>query len=526
MIAGMIGPRTGSGPEIEVEGGDVVKAKRVGGQLARIRGLRKLAVIGCAAGHLSCGHHTLAQTAAPNAARLSNRDPNAETVMKITAPFTVTAVGDIIEPQPLYSNDPAFQKLVARIRQADVGFGNMESSLVDFHTFQGPVAGTEAPLEMGDAIKAMGITLMSRANNHTFDGGVMGMISTDEALDKLGIVHAGTGRNLQEARAAHYFETPKGRVGLVSLYSVDDSSNYGPNYAKTEATYRNGNIGGAPGLNPLHLTTYHVVSPEQLQTLRQIAGSVYGSRGRDSGGVASAGAAGSVGTAGIERFRFFDEWYQGGADVGSLHYEMNPNDEKDILQSVRNGKVYSDFMIVTIHAHQTTNYGAQGIGGVDHNAADFVVKLAHDSVDNGADMFVAHGVHALHGVEIYNGKPIFYGVSNFVFQFGLQFGSGYDIMANEKGMSALENPASQETVLTSSRFEGGKLKEVRLYPVDLGGSRRPISQMGIPLTPSPDEAQRILKELQEYSQPFGTKISIEDNVGVIRVDAGRNGHDK
>jgi len=43
--------------------------------------------------------------------------------------------------------------------------------------------------------------------------------------------------------------------------------------------------------------------------------------------------------------------------------------------------------------------------------------------------------------------------------------------------------------------------------------------MGIPLTPSPGEAQRILKELQEYSRPFGTKISIEDNVGVIHIDA-------
>ncbi len=75
--------------------------------------------------------------------------------MKIKAPFVVTAVGDIIEPQPLYSDDPAFQKLVERIRQADIGFGNMESSLVDFRTFQGPVAGTEAPLETGDAIKAM-----------------------------------------------------------------------------------------------------------------------------------------------------------------------------------------------------------------------------------------------------------------------------------------------------------------------------------------------------------------------------------
>lgn len=54
----------------------------------------------------------------------------------------------------------------------------------------------------------------------------MGMISTDEALDKLGIAHAGIGRNLQEARAACYIETPKGRVALVSLYSVDDSSGY------------------------------------------------------------------------------------------------------------------------------------------------------------------------------------------------------------------------------------------------------------------------------------------------------------
>jgi len=92
-------------------------------------------------------------------------------------------------------------------------------------------------------------------------------------------------------------------------------------------------------------------------------------------------------------------------------------------------------------------------------------------------------------------------------------------MANEKGMSGFENPASQEAILTTSHFENGKLSEVRLYPVDLGGSRRTISRMGIPLTPSPEEAQRILKEMQEFSKPFGTKISIEDNVGVIRIGA-------
>lgn len=157
---------------------------------------------------------------AANAAERSNRDVKAETVMKISAPLTVAAVGDIIEPQPLYSSDPGFQKLIDNIRKADVGFGNMESTLVDFRHFQGAVAGTEAPLEMGEAIKAMGITIMNHANNHTFDGGVNGMISTDEMLDKLGIVHSGTGRDLQEARAAHFQETPKGRVGLVGMFSV------------------------------------------------------------------------------------------------------------------------------------------------------------------------------------------------------------------------------------------------------------------------------------------------------------------
>jgi len=120
-------------------------------------------------------------------------------------------------------------------------------------------------------------------------------------------------------------------------------------------------------------------------------------------------------------------------------------------------------------------------------------------------------------VEIYKGKPIFYDVSNFVFQFGLQFGRGYDILDNERHMSGLENPASEITVLATSHYDHGKLTEVRLYPADLGGARRPISRMGIPLTPPPAEAQAILRDMQQYSRPFGTKIAIENNVGVIRV---------
>ncbi len=465
---------------------------------------------------LSASDGLAAAPADGNALRQSARDRNAEIVMKITAPFTVAAVGDILMPQPLNREEPGFQKLTDLIRKADVGFGNMESSLVDFRHFDGPIDGSQAPLEMGEALKTMGITMMSRANNHTFDGGVAGMISTDDMLDRLGITHAGTGRNLQAARAPRYRETPKGRVGLVSMFSLDDVGSYGRMYAKAEATYREGDHGGAPGMNPLHLTTHRVIRPEQLQVLKDIAGSVYGER---------VNVLRPAGEGKPERFRFFGEWYEAGSEVGALHYEMNPNDARDILHSIRNGKVVSDFMIATIHVHQVSDYrnivAGERIGmreGWDHGTPDFMIRLAHDSIDNGADMFVAHGVHSLRGVEIYKDKPVFYGLSNFVFQSGIEV-EPHDVLASAARRPSGDFPATRDALLATSHFDNGRLTEVRLYPADLGGTSRPLSRNGIPATPSPEDAQRILKAVQEYSKPFGTRITIENNIGVIRLGA-------
>ncbi|WP_323013206.1 CapA family protein, partial [Devosia sp.] len=279
---------------------------------------------------------------------MHGRKLEAEIVMKIETPFAVAAVGDLIAPQPLARQDQRFRALVERIAEADVGFANMESSLIDFSRFEnGAIAGTAAPLRMGEAIKAMGVTMVSRANNHTFDCGVMGMIATDAALDALDIVHAGTGPNLQEARAARCRETGKGRAGLVSFYSIADTGHFGPTYARTEATARVGSVGGAPGVNPLHVTGYNVVSQGQLDTLKELARDIYSER---------PGATVPACDAHPERFRFFDQWYQVGEDVGAIHYDMDAADRQGILASVRNGKIYADFLIATVHAHQTTRF--------------------------------------------------------------------------------------------------------------------------------------------------------------------------
>jgi poly-gamma-glutamate synthesis protein (capsule biosynthesis protein) len=64
-------------------------------------------------------------------------------------------------------------------------------------------------------------------------------------------------------------------------------------------------------------------------------------------------------------------------------------------------------------------------------------------------------------------------------------------------------------------YEAKALKEVRLYPIDLGFGR-PIPQRGRPVLAQGDTAQAILAWLQTLSEPFGTQITIDGDVGVIR----------
>ena len=112
--------------------------------------------------------------------------------------------------------------------------------------------------------------MMTTANNHTLDAGAEGMYETHRLLEEAGILHAGTGRNLAEARMARTAATTKGTVAAIGMYSIDASSN--PPRTRFDATAT------TPGLNPLHLNVLNVVSAEQMKSLKQIRDSVYARR--------------------------------------------------------------------------------------------------------------------------------------------------------------------------------------------------------------------------------------------------------
>jgi poly-gamma-glutamate capsule biosynthesis protein CapA/YwtB (metallophosphatase superfamily) len=452
-------------------------------------------------------------------------DEARELAMKITTPFTIATVGDIIEMRPIGQDpDPDFQNVLQIVRSADVAAANMENSIVDLATFTGSRKGSAATKEVAQDIRSMGFRFINRANNWML---VQEMDSTNYYLDQAEIVHMGSGKDLQDARSVHYLETPKGRIGMIGMVST--GHNPLPDKA---ATYAQGNNPGTPGVDPISLTRYLVLSQDQFDALRKIRDSLYEHRADVSYPVDPLS-----GKEPADQLDLFGNLYKVGGKPGDFSYSMNPRDLRDILTNIRSGKEYSDFMIANIHSHDA-NSALQYEAFSDY-PPEFLIELAHKCIDNGADIFFGHGVHVIRGVEIYKGKPIFYGLSDFVYQLNLttsmvpregvaaaaQAGLTPTEMSN-LGWAPFMKQANMQGILATSHFENGRLTEVRLYPLDL----RPgdvISRKSTPHLATGEYAKQILGLEQERSKPFGTKIDIEGDVGVIHVtstmttDAGR-----
>jgi poly-gamma-glutamate synthesis protein (capsule biosynthesis protein) len=241
------------------------------------------------------------------------------------------------------------------------------------------------------------------------------------------------------------------------MFSIDPSSNNRSRF--TDATEN------MPGLNPLHVTPYNVVTAEHMQALKKIRDAIYARRPEVHVPVAPVAADEPAG-----RLRLFQTAFTAGPHPGDLTYEIDPADLKGIITSVRVGKQLADFLVVAIHCHQ--NSFAFQAYSQDHSTPNFLIELAHQVIDNGADAFVGHGVHNLRGVEIYKGKPIFYGVSSFFYHRGAA-PEITSLSAGRAGVNELED--NLETLLTTSRFEDGSWWRSASIP-DLGKIERDPSR--------------------------------------------------
>lgn len=419
--------------------------------------------------------------------------------------FTFAATGDLIYLRPMLrtieAKSPAMLKL---LREADVTFGNFETSVLDLETFAGsPQAESGGTWMLGDPrasddLAKMGFDIVSHANNHVTDWGVEGLLETDRHLDRVGLVHAGSGASLAAARAPRYVDLPAGRVSLVAA-----TSSFPPMSRAADAL---GEVRPRAGVNALRTNRTRLVPPEDMAAFARAA---------------KTEPTKPVTLDGVRYAPTTDP-----ALAATLSYELNGSDEAANLLAIRQAHQNSNFTVFSLHNHEPGNWSQA--------PADFAQGFAHKVIDAGADAFVGHGPHQLRGIEIYKGKPIFYSLGNFAMmnnsldvvppdmyeQYGVTPGTATTPeMLQARAAKRFAEQELYESVIALSRYQDGRLTEVRLYPIDLGVDAEGAAK-GVPTLAAAALAQRILERLQRLSAPFGTNIAIEKGVGIIRIGNG------
>jgi poly-gamma-glutamate synthesis protein (capsule biosynthesis protein) len=430
--------------------------------------------------------------------------------------MTMALTGDTLITQKLsVHTEPPFTKMIELIRGADMAFTNFEMLLHDYEPYPSTESGgtyMRAEPSIAKELLWAGFDMVARANNHSGDYGVEGARLTTKYLAEAGLVQAGVGESLREAREARFLDTDKGRVGLISTSSTfPDQSRAGVSWGDTRAR---------PGLNPLRFSATTVLTRPQFDALRSAlagAGKLAGAAANDAGAT--------------EMTAFGQRFVVG--DKQASRSEPNKADLEGMAAVVRNASKVADYTIVNSHTHE---------GGADrYTPPQFFVTFAHAMIDAGADIVTASGPHVLRGIEIYKDKPIFYGLANFVFEnetllrqppenyepLGMTQESGAgvgDFNERRSNNDTTGFPADArfwESVIATTRFSGKKLTEIRLYPITLG-FKKPRSQRGWPMLADEELGRKIIDDVSKFSTPFGTRVQFKDGVGLVSLGVTRS----
>lgn len=376
------------------------------------------------------------------------RDFTRELANKMRGSYVVAATGSLLMQDPV--GRQASPEIQRTLKEAHTTIGHLEFYQVD--NPQAPVQ--TLPRELAKDVGELGLDLVGLGDSR---GGEVTMRAALDALGQLGIPVA------QGDRRPAFQHLASGRAALIS------------------------------GPNPIRLSTAKYVTAEQLAQLKQIRDSIVARRLEPD-------VARPIGIPEdlLDRVQIFSDTFILGPVTGEIREELNAEDRQANLQAVRYVKQYADYVAFSMPMPPSPKGDHFEAAASPHEA---VRALVHDLVDNGMDLYVGYGNHAVQGIEIYKGRPLFYNLGN---------------LSVHRGESTA---GTRTAFLATSRYQDGVLQEVRVYPVDLGANplERPASTLGVPMTPSIEAANRALADLQRASDAFGTRMAVENGVGIVRV---------
>jgi poly-gamma-glutamate capsule biosynthesis protein CapA/YwtB (metallophosphatase superfamily) len=267
---------------------------------------------------------------------------------------TLILTGDI---NLMNVDDPAepFRKIVGELRAADVIFGNMECCL---HL---PASRHSSTNEGFFADPGVGGEALKYAGIHAVgiannvNYGAANIAASIARLDEVGVLHVGAGPNRAAARAPAIVERNGLRVGILQRSSV---------YWPTD--HEAGD--DAPGIAVLRGHTAYQVPA-----------------GRLAPGIPPANRPGVP--------PVIITW-------------ADPTYVAEFRNDIEALRAQVDVVVASCH------------WGLGREPLQYMTEIARAAIDAGADVVMGHGPHYSLPVELYNGRPIFYGLGNLCFKTG------------------------------------------------------------------------------------------------------------
>ena len=428
--------------------------------------------------------------------------------------LTVTGTGDalFVARFPNYY-DSQKKEISNFINSHDLKITNLETNLSDFGSFGNSYSGgtwINTPKEYFADLRSLGFNFYGNANNHCMDYSYKAMLSTVDYLDELGLAHAGTGRDLDQAEKPAILELNGKKV---AVFAIDASFNPASKAGRATKYFE-----GRPGVNYLRHSESFKITQSQMDTLKEIAKDTGINYNRDFNIATGYELPCPEGVFVLGKTTFTVK--------DAPQTKCNEKDKQRLITLIKKAKQENDYVFVQIHCHDDDNTSHA-------NAPEYLEEFCRACIDNGVSAIFGGGCHELRGIEMYKGKPIFYSLGDFIYQgpqveylpadFMEQY--GVDIYAEAKealnvrsrnGKVGLHlNKENYLSILPSLEFDGEDLVSIKLLPIGLNFDKKDLLN-GLPMVAQQAESEEILNVLNKISVKYGTIFDLKNGYIIIK----------
>ncbi|HEV7250503.1 MAG TPA: CapA family protein [Shinella sp.] len=409
--------------------------------------------------------------------------------------FTLAVTGQsLIKHDTRAVRSPEFDRIKAILRSADLAFTNFEGTIYGSHggwPLKGFYFGSSTP-EVLDALDDIGFRAMSLSNNHSFDLGPPGILSTLEEVGRRGFLYAGIGRSKSEARGPASASFNGRRIAMVAM-----DGGPGPDFMYAQDA--DGERSGRPGVNRIRMSRILELEGKAFEQLQSILDKAeYSALNLLMDNQPDDEPPLEEGELGIGRAIFRN------SDRFKKTVRIDKDDLDANLKAIRSAADEGELVIAYLHHHHWSSDWLL--------SPDWISDFARQCIDAGAAIFVSHGVPVLLPIEVYRGRPIFHSLGNFIFH-------------TRSEIALWKHREVWESVVASCTFDAdNRLTSLTLHPLIVGGEAglqdENIENRLVPHLATGASAERILNRVTASSAYYGSQIEIVEGLGQVQL--GRN----